>query len=174
MALYYARYDSPADRSLMDHIITERDELQSLIVQSWMHPHTNLSGDGGRRIMAFRSRGELKTVRDMRDFCRKLGESVFIRGTGHSWCMASGNGCGGQGLYDALRCTSCGEAVIDSTHVDIWKGIRQQQIDVLNCPDLGMPSRQRCIDHLRKAEGVLADLGNEVTPFKVPRMRRGY
>ncbi len=174
MALYYARYDSPADRSLIENIITERDELQSLIVQSWMHPHSNLSGVGGQRIMAFRSRGDLKTVRDMRDFCRKLGESVFIRGTGHSWCMASGNGCGGQGLYDAVRCTSCGEAVIDSTHVDIWKGIRQQQIDVLNCTDLGMPSRQRCIDHLRKAEGVLADLGSEVTPFKVPRMHRDY
>lgn len=174
MTLYYARYDSPVDRGLIENIITERDELQSMIVQSWMHPHSNLSGVGGRRIMAFRSRGDLKTVRDMRDFCRKLGESVFIRGTGHSWCMASGDGCGGQGLYDAVRCTSCGEAVIDTTHIAIWKGIRQQQIDVLKCPDLGMPSRQRSIDHLRKAESVLADLGSDVTPFKVPRVRHAY
>lgn len=175
MTLYYARFDSRVDRSLVDNIITERDELQSLIVQSWMHPHSNLSGEGGRRIVAFRSRGELKTVRDMPDFCRKLGESVFIRGTGHSWCMASGNGCGGQGLYDAVRCTSCGEGVIDSTHIEIWTGIRQQQIDVLQCPDLGTPSRQRCIDHLRKAEAVLADLGTKVTPFKIPaKVRRGY
>lgn len=173
MTLYYARHDSGADRSLINDIMTERDELQSLIVQGWMHPHASLSGVGGNRIMAFRSRGELKTVRDMRDFCRKLGESVFIRGTGHSWCMASGNGCGGQGLYDAVRCTSCGEAVIDSTHVDIWKGIRQQQIDVLECPDLGVPSRQRCLDHLRKAERVLADLGAEVPPFKPSLKVRG-
>jgi integrase len=174
MTLYYARHDSDADRSLINDIMTERDELQSLIVQSWMHPHSSLSGVGGHRIVAFRSRGEVKTVRDMRDFCRKLGESVFIRGTGHSWCMASGNGCGGQGLYDAVRCTSCGEAVIDSTHIDIWKGIRQQQIDVLQCPDLGMPSRQRCVDHLRKAERVLADLGADVLPFKPSlKVRRG-
>ncbi|RDJ98469.1 tyrosine-type recombinase/integrase [Paraburkholderia lacunae] len=164
MTLYYARHDTGADRTLINDIMTERDELQSLIIQSWMNPHSSLSGVGGRRIMAFRSRGELKTVRDMRDFCRKLGESVFIRGTGHSWCMASGDGCGGQGLYDAVRCTSCGEAVIDSTHVEIWKGIRQQQIDVLGCPDLGIPSRQRCLDHLRKAERVLADLGAETSP----------
>ena len=164
MTLYYARHDTGADRTLINDIMTERDELQSLIIQSWMNPHSNLSGAGGSRIMAFRSRGELKTVRDMRDFCRKLGESVFIRGTGHSWCMASGDGCGGQGLYDAVRCTSCGEAVIDSTHVEIWKGIRQQQIDVLRCPDLGIPSRQRCLDHLRKAERVLADLGAETSP----------
>lgn len=165
MTLYYARHDTGADRSLISDIMTERDELQSLLVESWMHPHSALAGKGGHRIMGFRSRGELKTVHDMRDFCRKLGESVFIRGTGHSWCMASGNGCGGQGLYDAVRCTSCGEAVIDSTHVNIWKGIRQQQIDVLQCPDLGTPSRQRCLDHLRKAERVLADLGADITPF---------
>jgi integrase len=167
MTLYYARHDSGADRALINDIMTERDELQSLIIQSWMHPHSSLSGVGGQRIAAFRNRGEVKTVRDMRDFCRKLGESVFIRGTGHSWCMASGNGCGGQGLYDAVRCTSCGEGVIDSTHIDIWKGIRQQQIDVLQCPDLGKPSRERSLDHLRKAERVLADLGAEVPPFKL-------
>ncbi|CAE6850631.1 hypothetical protein R69746_07336 [Paraburkholderia aspalathi] len=164
MTLYYARHDTGADRTLINDIMTERDELQSLIIQSWMNPHSSLSGAGGRRIMTFRNRGELKTVRDMRDFCRKLGESVFIRGTGHSWCMASGDGCGGQGLYDAVRCTSCGEAVIDSSHVEIWKGIRQQQIDVLRCPDLGTPSRQRCLDHLRKAERVLADLGAGTSP----------
>ncbi|WP_087671262.1 tyrosine-type recombinase/integrase, partial [Caballeronia humi] len=172
MTLYYARHDSDADRALISDILTERDELQSLIIQSWMHPHSNLSGVGGHRIAAFRNRGEVKTVRDMRDFCRKLGESVFIRGTGHSWCMASGNGCGGQGLYDAVRCTSCGEGVIDSTHIQIWKGIRQQQIDVLQCPDLGRPSRERSVDHLRKAERVLADLGAEVPPFKLPKKVR--
>jgi hypothetical protein len=167
MTLYYARHDSGADRALINDIMTERDELQSLIIHSWMHPHSSLSGVGGHRIAAFRSRGEVKTVRDMRDFCHKLGESVFIRGTGHSWCMASGNGCGGQGLYDAVRCTSCSEGVIDSTHIDIWKGIRQQQIDVLQCPDLGTPSRERSLEHLRKAERVLADLGAEVPPFKL-------
>ncbi|MEM5300194.1 integrase [Burkholderia sp. JPY481] len=174
MTLYYARHDTGADRSLINDIMTERDELQSLIIQSWMKPHSSLSGVGGQRIMAFRSRGELKTVRDMRDFCRKLGESVFIRGTGHSWCMASGDGCGGQGLYDAVRCASCGEAVIDSTHVEIWKGIRQQQIDVLRCADLGLPSRQRCLDHLRRAERVLADLGADTSPCLPPaKVRRG-
>ena len=169
MTLYYAKHESGVDRSLVGDIITERDDLQSLLVESWMHPNSTLSGKGGRRIMAFRSRGEVKTVHDMRDFCRKLGENVFIRGTGHSWCMASGNGCGGQGLYDAVRCTSCGEAVIDSTHAAVWQGIRQQQIDVLQCPDLGIPSKQRCIDHLRKAETVLADLGIAGTPFPLPR-----
>ncbi|WP_322106001.1 hypothetical protein [Paraburkholderia sp. J41] len=164
MTLYYARHDSAADRSLISDILTEREELQALLIESWMHTHSSLAGKGGHRIMAFRGRGELKTVHNMRDFCRKLGENVFIRGTGHSWCMASGNGCGGQGLYDAVRCTSCGEAVIDSTHVEIWKGIRQQQIDVLQCPDLGEPSKQRCIDHLRAAERVLTDLGADIPP----------
>lgn len=164
MTLYYARHDSLADRSLFGDIMTERDELQSLLIESWLHPQSALAGKGGRRIMAFRARSELKTARDMRDLCRKLGENVFVRGTGHSWCMASGNGCGGQGLYDAVRCTSCGEAVIDATHIEIWKGIREQQVDVLNCSDLGEPSKQRCIDHLRAAEQVLSELGADIPP----------
>jgi hypothetical protein len=44
---------------------------------------------------------------------------------------------------------------------------------VLECPDLGVPSRQRCLDHLRKAERVLADLGAEVPPFKPSLKVRG-
>jgi integrase len=45
MTLYYARYDSNADRSLIESVLTERDELQSLIIESWMHPHSNLSAN---------------------------------------------------------------------------------------------------------------------------------
>jgi integrase len=168
MTLYYTRHESDVDQSLFSDILTERDELQAMLIQSWMSPDTLLAGKGGHRIMTFRGRGEVKHARDMPEFCRKLGENVFIRGTGHSWCMASGNSCGGEGLYDALRCTSCGEAVIDVTHRNIWEGIRQQQVDVLRCSDLGAPAKQRCIDHLRKAESVLTDLGAPVSPMILP------
>lgn len=168
MTLHYARHDDSVDVTVFSDVLTERDELQAIIMEKWIKTDAPLSGGGGARITTFRHRGDVKTVSDMREFCRRLGEDVYVRGTGHSWCLASGNGCGGHGLYDAVLCTACGESIIDSTHLLVWRGIRQQQIEVLQCPDLGQPSRQRCIEHLRKAEKILTDLGDVITPHKVP------
>jgi hypothetical protein len=58
-----------------------------------------------------------------------------------------------------------GEGVVDETHLQVWKGIREQQIQVLQCEDLGISSRQRCLDHLRASEKVLNDLGESITPY---------
>lgn len=168
MTLYYTRHNENVDATVFSDVLTERDELQAIILEKWVRAGTPLSGGGGKRIMAFRHRGEVKTVRDMREFCRKLGEDVYIRGTGHSWCMASGSGCGGQGLYDAVRCMSCAEGVVDETHLQVWRGIRQQQIEILQCKDLGAPSWQRCVDHLREAEKILHELGDTIIPYPTP------
>ncbi|MDY7508796.1 site-specific integrase [Ralstonia wenshanensis] len=169
MTLYYAKHDASMDVGLFSDILTERDELQALILEKWIATDTPLSGGGGKRIVTFRNRGDIKTVKDMREFCRRLGEDVFIRGTGHSWCMANGNGCGGQGLYDAVRCVSCSEGVVDKNHLHIWRGIRQQQIETLQCPDLGTPSWERCVEHLRESERILKELGDAVTPYPAPK-----
>lgn len=168
MTLYYAKHEARVDHTVFEEILSERDELQALILERWIHADAPLSGGGGKRIIQFRNRGDVKTVSDMREFCRKLGEDVFVRGTGHSWCLASGSGCGGQGLYDAVRCTACGEGVIDENNIQVWRGIRQQQIEVLTCPDLGVSSWQRCVDHLRTAERILIDLGDQLEPYPVP------
>lgn len=167
MTLYYSRQEACIESSVIDQIMMERDELQAVILEKWISSERPLSGGGGQRIIAFRDRQEVKTVSNMHDFCRRLGEDVFIRGTGHSWCLASGSGCGGHGLYDAMRCTSCSEGVIDDSHIQIWQGIRNQQIEVLSCSDIGMASRQRCIGHLDAAERVLIDLGASIEPHPV-------
>lgn len=159
MTLYYARHEQDyLDGNIMSEIIAERDELQDALLEKWIFTRERLSGGAGERIVQFRGRNEVKTARDMRQFARKLGDDVCIRGTGHSWCMSNGQGCGGHGLYDAIRCASCGEGVIDSSHVLIWKGIKQQQLEVLACEDLGEPARQRCLNHLKEAEHVLREL----------------
>jgi len=170
MTLYYARAEqSYIDETVLSEVLTERDELQSLIIENWLSGDARLSGGTGRRVVAFRGRDEVKNVKDMREFCRRLGDDVFVRGTGHSWCMCSDTGNNsGQCLYDAIRCNSCDDSVIDDTHIQVWRGIRQQQIDVLLCPDLGESSWQRCVNHLRESEKVLRDLGDNPEPFEIP------
>jgi integrase len=168
MTLYYTKINSNIDSSVINEIIHERDELQAVLLAKWISTNTPLSGGGGQRIANFRGRSEVKVVKDMRAFCRKLGDDVYIRGTGHSWCMASGTGCGGQGLYDSVRCTSCGEGVIDGSQILIWRGIRDQQIETLQHPDIGASSWQRCVTHLREAERVLTELGEAIESYQVP------
>ena len=169
MTLYYARHEqSYADDSLVSEIVSERDELQALLLEKWLSSDAKLSGGTGRRIVHFRGRDEVKTVEHMREFCRKLGEDVFIRGTGHSWCMCGDSNDSGHCLYDAIRCSSCEDSVIDDIHVQVWRGILHQQIEVLQCPDLWEPSWQRCVDHLREAERILAELGETVEPYALP------
>jgi hypothetical protein len=169
MTLYYARHEqSFVDDTLIGEIVSERDELQALLLEGWLSSDAKLSGGTGRRIVHFRGRDEVKTIEDMRDFCRKLGEDAFIRGTGHSWCMCGDSDDSGQCLYDAIRCSSCEDSVIDHTHLQVWRGIREQQIEVLQCPDLGEPSWQRCVDHVREAEKILVELGDTVEPYAIP------
>jgi integrase len=169
MTLYYSRDEqSYIDETVFTEVLTQRDELQTLILEKWLSSNAKLSGGTGRRLVSFRGRDEVKTVKDMREFCRKLGEDVFIRGTGHSWCMCSDTGSSGHCLYDAIRCNSCEDSVIDDTHIQVWRGIRQQQIEVLMCPDLGESIWQRCVNHLREAEKILRELGDTPEPFTIP------
>ena len=110
----------------------------------------------------------MKAAKDPKALVRAVGEGVFIRGTGHSWCLATTKGCGGEGLYDAIRCAGCGEGVIDQGHLVIWRRIRDQQAEVLAWPDLGDPAWERATRHLREAERVLGELGHPVEAYPLP------
>ena len=169
MTLYYARHEqSYIDDTLLTEILTERDELQTVILERWLSGDAKLSGGTGRRLTNFRGRDDVKVVKDMHEFCRRLGEDVFIRGTGHSWCMCSDSGSDGHCLYDAIKCSYCDDSVIDDTHIQVWRGIREQQIEVLKCPDLGESMWQRCVNHLGEAERILRELGDEPELYSIP------
>jgi integrase len=163
MTLLYTR-DHSLDDGLLTDIDLERENLQTLLIEDWLTSDKPLSGGAGQRMMVMRGCGQPKTFRNPYEFARQIGDGLFIRGTGHSWCLANGTGCGGQGLYDRVRCVGCGDAIIDATHKAIWHGIRAQQLEVLAWPDIGFPVYQRCVTHLRMAESVLADLGELVPP----------
>ncbi len=167
MTLHYAK-DPLVDDSLFESVLSKRDELQASIIAGWLAPDQNLAGGRANHIVRFRGRSEVKTAKDPQSLARAVGEGIFIRGTGHSWCLATTKGCGGEGLYDAIRCAGCGEGVIDQGHLVIWRRVRDQQIEALAWPDLGDPAWERATRHLREAERVIGELGSPVDPYPLP------
>lgn len=126
-----------------------------------------LAGGRGPQIVRFRERGQVKTAKDPRGALAKaISADVVVRGTGHSWCLSSAGGCGGEGLYDMVRCARCGEGVIDHHHVGVCQAIRAHHIEVLAWPDIGLPTRARGLEYIRAAEGVLSALGHRFEPFR--------
>lgn len=81
------------DRTLFDEILSEITAYKSELLGSWTGD-VPLSGGAGHRIMALRatphaSRQALLT---------SAAEQIHIRATGHGWCLAQDEGCGGAGL----------------------------------------------------------------------------
>ncbi len=167
MTLHYAK-DPLFDDSIFESVLSKRDELQASIISGWLARNQNLSGGRAEHIVNFRGRSEVKTAKNPQALAKAIGEGIFIRGTGHSWCLATTKGCGGEGLYDAIRCAGCGEGIIDQSHLIIWQRVRDQQIEALSWPDLGDPAWERASRHLREAERVLGELGHPVDPYKLP------
>lgn len=166
MTLYYAS-DPLFDDSLLESALSARDQLQAAVLLAWLVDEKPLAGGRGSHIMKFRGRSTVKTAKNPAALAKAVGDGVFIRGTGHSWCLATSTGCGGEGIYDAIRCVKCSESVIDQSHVGIWKEIRVQQIETLSWPDMGTPSMERAKKHIREAEAVLVELGEPFEPYEV-------
>ncbi|MDO6524718.1 tyrosine-type recombinase/integrase [Motilimonas sp. 1_MG-2023] len=160
MTLYYANNDK-FDDSLFDEILTERNELQRAIVSDWLISDKELTGGRGEVIASFRHRGNLKTAENLPELSRQISDNIFIRGTGHSWCLASGDGCGGEGLYDAIQCVDCENSVIDKTHASIWSGIKQQSEILLELADSGLPTKQKAKQYIEKAEKIISIFNDE-------------
>lgn len=154
MTLHYAK-NNEVDDTLFDEVLTERNELQTALVSDWITTDTPLTGGRGEAIATFRQRGQLKTSTNLKTLVSQISDSVFIRGTGHSWCLASGDGCGGEGLYDAIQCTDCDNAVIDKTHLPVWSGLKQQHEELLQLDDSGVSTKERALKLINKSKSVL-------------------
>jgi len=169
MTLYYAVNElEHIDETLFEDVLTERDELQSIIIEGWISTDKPVTGAGSVAVKEFRSREEVRVAKNHRELARKLSAGFFIRGTGHSWCTAEK--CKGLGIYDVLECKDCENRLIDETHLMVWRGIRNQQIELLQMDDLGDPMWQRAKNHLRYAEHIIQELGDEISPYSVPPM----
>lgn len=157
MTLAYGKNDL-VDETLLSEIENERQGLQQQLLMDWIFGDDVLAGNGGKRILEARPHYLVNTFKNKSRFVQQIGEGMAIRGTGHSWCLAQGAGCGGQGLYEMTRCAGCGDAVIDQSHREVWMALRKQQLEVLDWPDLGEPMRERCRQQLQRIDMVLSSL----------------
>lgn len=145
------------DEALFDECLSELYAYKVQVVQRWLDDGEMLSGGAGKKIVVMRA----NTFPDRATMLRETADKVSIRSTGHSWCLSQfAQGCGGQGLYERIRCTTCGSGVIDSTFQPVWREIYAHQLELREeANGVGPGVRQRVERDLNRARLTLTDLG---------------
>jgi integrase len=169
MTLGYAWGDEDwLDETLFEEILSERQGLQDGIVFGWIDVKTNqhLAAVGGKNIEKARRSDLVMVATNPRAVARQLSRGYFLRGLGHSWCTEKE--CKGKGIYSVTECKDCENRVIDESHIPVWYGIRNQQIELMMCDDCGDPIWQGALESLRYAEQILAEIGEKIVPYLVP------
>lgn len=142
------------DASLFDEVLEEMTEFKVDLIESWLGEQP-LSGGAGREIKKARA----IALKSRTALLAETASQVHIRATGHGWCLAQEKGCGGAGLYEATRCVGCKSGVIDESFTEIWKGIYEQQTELLAIDDAGPAVKQRAERDVLWARQVMVDLG---------------
>lgn len=142
------------DAAIFDEILQEMTDFKMDLIESWLE-NRPLSGGAGRQITRMRA----IPINDRTELIAQTAEQVHIRATGHGWCLAEESGCGGAGLYEATKCANCKNSVIDESFLSTWRGIYDQQQELLAINDVGVAVQQRAENELRIAAQIMKDLG---------------
>jgi integrase len=145
------------DDSLYDEFRAEIAAARCEVLESWFDGEIPLSGGAGKRI----SKARATPVSNLGSLLKLTAESVTIRSTGHSWCLAERGACVGEGIYEAVRCGTCSEAVIDPSHAETWTEIHFHNLELLSLKDCGPAVEQRARRAVAQSLEVLRDLGIE-------------
>lgn len=158
MTEWYASL-SDTDRELYELIEAEEDHFDLALVDHWMEASTPLAGGLGKRIRSYAGKHHQPMFfKSRRDFVDSIREGLHIRSTGHSWCLAEAQDCGGYGLFDAPMCANCGNSVIDNSFTEVWGGLRAQHSELLHATDIGPGGLAKAAKGLALAEEVLSQL----------------
>ena len=161
MTLLYADGASDgyeADTELMEWISQEKHERQRRILGKIASTDEFMVSTGDW-LAGWRQK--VRTAANKEQLVEQMSDSITLNGTGHSWCVgnAKGTGCGGLCVFEADMCVDCKFGVITAEHRPVWRGIRDQQLEVLQMDDLGVSGKARANAILIKAEKVLRKLG---------------
>lgn len=144
------------DPALYDEILSELHAQKVDMIESWVLGDQSLAGGAGKKMMKMRA----NDFPDRKTMIEDVADKLHLRSTGHGWCLAQDEGCGGAGLYEQSRCVDCGNAVIDFTFIPVWNEIYSHQLELLEeIHTLGAGAIERVKRDLSKAKLVLRDLG---------------
>jgi len=142
------------DKGLYEEFYEEIVAAQAEVMASWFEDDAALSGGAGRKIMQTRA----IAVKDRESLLRHTAETVTIRSTGHSWCLAEQQGCVGEGIYEAIRCGSCSAGVIDASHAATWQQIHLNNLQLAGITDCGPAVEKRAKREIAMSTAILNDL----------------
>lgn len=147
------------DAGIYDEILEEIRSQKVDIIKNWLFDDQPLAGGAGKKIMMMRA----NDFPNRQAMIEETSSGLTLRSTGHAWCLAQDDGCGGKGLYEKGLCGDCGNGVIDSTFKPVWQELYRHQIELLeNAQGMGPGAVQRVQRDLAKSQKVLRDLGVDI------------
>jgi integrase len=146
-----------ADPSLVQELLEEEREFNTELVSSWLEDDEPLAGGAGAKIVEMRA----NTFDSREAMVQNTIAELTIRSTGHSWCLAREEGCGGAGLYEQAMCADCSGGVIDKAFHGAWKEIywHQSQLVEEGAEVYGRAAKEKLEKDLLKTKRVLERLG---------------
>lgn len=163
MTTLYA-LNAQQEQELFDEVLFAVREKKVAIVQHWLDDTNVITGGAAGPIKAFRQQHAVTVLKSRRALAEETADKVRIRATGHGWCLAMNDGCGGQGLYERTRCVDCRNSVIEKAHPPVWTRLFHQQKELLATGDSCDPGgRLRIKRDLAGAAKVLGALGVDVS-----------
>lgn len=147
------------DAALYDEILSELTAYKAGVVAQWLEKDEPLAGGAGHKIMELRAHD----FENRTELLTETSRRVNIRSTGHSWCLAQDEGCGGSGIYAKGSCGGCHNGLIDRRFIPIWlEAYRHHKELRKDAEELGPGVVKRVEDDLAQAARILKDLGVEL------------
>ncbi|WP_028232610.1 tyrosine-type recombinase/integrase [Paraburkholderia mimosarum] len=147
------------DAALYDEILEEARQHKIKTITGWLEGEELLAGGAGKKIMALRA----QDFPDRKAMIEETSERITIRSTGHAWCLAKDEGCGGSGIYEKRRCGTCRNGIIDGNFKPFWQETYRHHRELVEeASKFGPGDVKRVQRDLEEAARVLNDLGVEL------------
>lgn len=144
------------DPALYDDILTELMQYKAGVVAQWLEQDEPLAGGAGSKIMELRAHD----FEHRRELITETSRRINMRSTGHSWCLAQDEGCGGSGIYAKGTCSGCHNGLIDRRFLPVWQEAYRHHRELLKeAETLGPGAMMRVQEDLARAGRILTDLG---------------
>jgi len=147
------------DPGIYEDILNELTIQKVGVIAQWLEKDEPLAGGAGQKIKEMRAHD----FPGRKELLKETSLRVNMRSTGHSWCLATDEGCGSSGIYSRGNCGSCGDGLIDRRFIPVWQeAYRHNKELIAEAEQLGPGMVKRVQRDLAQAAKILKDLGEEL------------